>query len=59
MELSFLKYWQNLKDESYYNQITPTEADLIWVPEVTFFNTEKKSTSLKDVKVDKSCPRLL
>ena len=40
----------NLKDNSFLNTLGQDEKNKIWVPEIVFYNTEKKDESLNDMK---------
>ena len=52
--------WQNsthLKKRSNLNQLTNEELEAIWVPVVTFSNTESKKQSIKDKRTFASVKR--
>ncbi len=40
----------NLKDDTDLNTLTTEERDSIWIPQVVFFNTEEKISTLSDEK---------
>ena len=50
--------FKNLKDDISLNSFLPSEVEKVWVPELTFSNTEEKPTTIVDDRASISVKKI-
>ena len=50
--------FKNLKDDFSLNNFLPSEVEKVWVPELTFSNTEEKPTTIVDERASISVQKI-